>query len=126
DEKRENEIVDGEIGFADEVAQRGRAPQAPRTMNQFSHATRVRAAARRGKTAVGSTEHGARSKEQGARRWEMEDRRECRYSAWDGAGGELSLNRRQQLVHQARVCDTAKNLEAGTNRNAKVYARGVK
>ena len=47
-------------------------------------------------------------------RWEMEDRRDCRYSVWDGAGGELSLNRRQQLVHQARVCDPAKNLEAGT------------
>ena len=56
----------------------------------------------------------------------MEDRRNRRYSVWDGAGRELSLNRYQQFVHQARVCHAEKNLETDTNRNAKVYARGVK
>jgi len=42
DEKRQNEIVCGEIGLANEIAQGWGSPQAPWTMNQFSHAARLR------------------------------------------------------------------------------------
>src|SRR2546421_4077988 len=42
DEKRENEIVGGQIRFANKISERGGASQTPRAMNQFSHATRLR------------------------------------------------------------------------------------
>jgi len=41
-EERQNKIVCGQVRFADKIPQRGRTPQPPWTMNQFSHATSVR------------------------------------------------------------------------------------
>jgi hypothetical protein len=41
-EQREYEIVRGEIGLADKVAKGRRTAQSARSMDQFSHATRLR------------------------------------------------------------------------------------
>jgi len=42
DEKRQHEIVRGEIGFANEISYSWRPPQPSWTMDQLSHATRLR------------------------------------------------------------------------------------
>src|SRR6202035_1437006 len=42
DEERQHEIVRGEIGFANQVAQSWRPAQPSWTMNQFSHVARLR------------------------------------------------------------------------------------
>src|SRR5947209_362401 len=118
DEKRENEIVSGQIRFANEISERRRTPQAPRAMNQFSHATRVRAAAERSKAEVRSRKSEVRSRK--SRLPTVTDRR---YSVGNGAGGELSLNRYKQFVHEAGVCDAATNFQAEANRNAEIHER---
>jgi len=42
DEKRQHEIVRGEIGFANEISYSWRPPQPSWTMDQLSHVTRLR------------------------------------------------------------------------------------
>ena len=42
DEERQNEIVRGDIGFADEIAQSQGTSQSPRAVDQFPHGARLR------------------------------------------------------------------------------------